>query len=98
MVDGVFSTADLSTGQRKRLALVGAVLEHKPILVLDEWAADQDPMFRRKFYRELLPLLRERGHTIVAVTHDSRFFDTAEHQLHMEDGMIADFDPDKFHD
>jgi len=98
LVDGVFSTADLSTGQRKRLALVASVLEHKPILVLDEWAADQDPMFRRKFYRELLPLLREQGHTIVAVTHDSRFFDTAEHQLHMEDGMIADFDPDKFHD
>lgn len=98
LVDGVFSTADLSTGQRKRLALVASALEHKPILVLDEWAADQDPMFRRKFYRELLPLLREQGHTIVAVTHDSRFFDAAEHQLHMEDGMIADFNPDKFHD
>ena len=98
LVDGVFSTADLSSGQRKRLALVASVLEHKPILVLDEWAADQDPMFRRQFYRDILPLLRERGHTIIAVTHDSRFFDTADRQLHMEDGMIADFDPDKFHD
>ncbi len=96
--DGVFTTTELSSGQRKRLALVATLLEDKPILVLDEWAADQDPVFRRKFYREILPKLRARGHTIVAVTHDSRFFDAADRQLHMEDGMIAEFDPDMFHD
>jgi putative ATP-binding cassette transporter len=96
--DGAFSTTDLSTGQRKRLALVAAALERRPILVLDEWAADQDPVFRRKFYREILPLLRQEGRTIIAVTHDSRFFDAADRQLHMEEGMIADFDPQQFHD
>jgi putative ATP-binding cassette transporter len=95
---GAFTTTDLSTGQRKRLALVAAALERRPILVLDEWAADQDPVFRRKFYREILPVLRQDGRTIVAVTHDSRFFDAADRQLHMEDGMIADFDPAQFHD
>jgi len=93
-----FSTTDLSSGQRKRLALVAAILDRKPILVLDEWAADQDPLFRRTFYRELLPLLKERGHTIIAITHDSRFFDAAEQQFHMEDGKMSDFDPAIFHD
>jgi putative ATP-binding cassette transporter len=93
-----FSTTELSTGQRKRLALVATVLEQRPIIVLDEWAADQDPIFRRKFYREILPMLRERGWTIIAVTHDSRFFDSADVQMHMEDGKMTDFDPELFHD
>ena len=93
-----FSTTDLSTGQRKRLALLAAVLENRPVLVLDEWAADQDPMFRRKFYREILGMLRSRGATIIAVTHDNRFFDAADRQMHMEDGMMAAFDPELFHD
>lgn len=93
-----FSTTDLSSGQRKRLALVAAILDRKPVLVLDEWAADQDPLFRRTFYKELLPLLKERGHTIIAITHDSRFFDAAEQQFHMEDGKMSDFDPAIFHD
>lgn len=93
-----FSTIDLSTGQRKRLALLAALLEHRPILVLDEWAADQDPMFRRKFYREILGMLRARGATIIAVTHDNRFFDAADRQMHMEDGLMAAYDPEFFHD
>ncbi len=93
-----FSTTDLSTGQRKRLALLAAALEKRPVLVLDEWAADQDPMFRRKFYREILGMLRSRGATIIAVTHDNRFFDAADRQMHMEDGMMAAYDPELFHD
>lgn len=93
-----FSSTTLSTGQRKRLALLAASLEHRPILVLDEWAADQDPMLRRKFYREILATLRGSGITIIAVTHDNRFFDAADRQLHMEDGVMSGFDPELFHD
>ncbi|MFM7857020.1 MAG: ATP-binding cassette domain-containing protein, partial [Flammeovirgaceae bacterium] len=59
---------DLSSGQHKRLALMNALLEDKPILVLDEWAAEQDPEFRKFFYFELLPLLRKEGKTIIAIT------------------------------
>lgn len=93
-----FSTVDLSTGQRKRLALLAAALEKRPVLVLDEWAADQDPMFRRKFYREILDILRSGETTIIAVTHDNRFFDAADRQMHMEDGLMAAYDPEFFHD
>jgi putative pyoverdin transport system ATP-binding/permease protein len=93
-----FSTIDLSSGQRKRLALLSAMLEHRPILVLDEWAADQDPMFRRKFYREILDRLRSFGVTVVAVTHDNRFFDAADRQMHMEDGLIGAYNSEYFHD
>jgi putative pyoverdin transport system ATP-binding/permease protein len=84
-----FSTIDLSAGQRKRLALVVALLERRPICVLDEWAADQDPVFRRKFYEELLRQLKARGITIIAVTHDDRYYDLADRRLHMEEGRFA---------
>lgn len=84
-----FTRTDLSTGQRKRLALVAALLEAKPILILDEWAADQDSNFRKKFYREVLPELRRRGLTIVAVTHDDRYFDAADRRLHLEEGRLT---------
>ena len=83
-----FSTVDLSTGQRKRIALLVALLEDRPIVVLDEWAADQDPQFRRKFYRELLADLKKLGKTAIAITHDDRYFDAADRCVRMEYGKL----------
>jgi putative ATP-binding cassette transporter len=88
--DGGFTNLELSTGQRKRLAFVAALLEDKPIYVLDELAADQDSDFRRRFYEELLPWLRTRGKTLVVVTHDERYFHVADRVLTMEDGRFAE--------
>jgi putative ATP-binding cassette transporter len=87
---GEFTRTNLSSGQRKRLALVAALLEKKPILILDEWAADQDPHFRKKFYREILPELKQKGLTIVAVTHDDRYFDAADRRIHFEEGKFTE--------
>ncbi|MEO0062858.1 MAG: hypothetical protein RLZZ08_1418 [Pseudomonadota bacterium] len=86
--DNRYSSTDLSGGQRKRIALVTAQLERKPVLVLDEWAADQDPVFREKFYRQVIPSLRARGCTIIAITHDDRYFDVADARYHMADGKL----------
>jgi putative ATP-binding cassette transporter len=86
--DGAFSTTDLSTGQRKRLALVNAWLEERPVLVFDEWAADQDPTFRRIFYTELLPDLKRLGKTIIVISHDDRYFDVADQLVRMEAGRV----------
>jgi putative ATP-binding cassette transporter len=88
--DGAFSTIDLSTGQRKRLAFVVAELEDKPVIVLDEWAADQDPHFRRIFYEELLPDLKARGKIVICVTHDDRWFHLADRIYRMNEGRIED--------
>jgi putative ATP-binding cassette transporter len=87
--DGKFSTLDLSTGQKKRLALVITILEDKPIYVLDEWAADQDPHFREYFYTTLLPEFKEQEKTILAVTHDDMYFHTADRILHLEYGQLS---------
>ena len=86
--DGVFSTTDLSTGQRKRLALVNAWLEERPVLVFDEWAADQDPAFRRIFYTELLPDLKRLGKTIIVISHDDRYFDIADQLVRLRAGRV----------
>ena len=90
VTDGKFSTTTLSKGQRKRLALLTACLEDRPIYVFDEWAADQDPVFRGIFYRELLPELKRRGKTVVAITHDDRYFTAADRMIKLDEGRIVE--------
>ena len=85
-----FTTTDLSTGQRKRLALVQAWLEQRPVIVTDEWAADQDPDFRRVFYEELLPELKAMGRTLIVISHDDRYFHVADRIVRMADGRIVE--------
>ncbi|MCL2893443.1 multidrug ABC transporter permease/ATP-binding protein [Brenneria tiliae] len=80
----------LSQGQRKRVALLLAVAEQRDILLLDEWAADQDPQFRRVFYLELLPQLRALGKTIIAISHDDRYFQHADRLLEMRNGQLSE--------
>jgi putative ATP-binding cassette transporter len=84
-----FSTTDLSTGQRKRLALVHAYLEQRPIMMFDEWAADQDPTFRRVFYTELLPDLKRQGKTVIVVSHDDRYFGVADRIVRLREGQLV---------
>ena len=67
-----------------------AMLEDRDILILDEWAADQDPLFRRLFYRELLPQLKAAGKTILAITHDDHYFDQADRLLKMDGGRLSE--------
>ena len=85
---GQFTRRDLSTGQKKRLAMIVALLEDRPIFVLDEWAADQDPEFRMYFYESLLPTLKRKGKTIIAVSHDDRYFHCADRVVTMDYGAI----------
>ena len=88
--NGVFSTTHLSRGQRKRLALLTAYLEDRPIYLFDEWAADQDPTFRKVFYLRLLPELKRRGKAVVAITHDDRYFANADRVVKLEEGKVVE--------
>lgn len=83
-------TTKLSTGQKKRLAMFIALLEQRDVLILDEWAADQDPVFRKFFYQKLLPLLKEQGKTIFAITHDDKYFDMADRIFLAQNGVIEE--------
>jgi len=86
--DGRLSTTDLSQGQRQRLALLTALLEDKPICVFDEWAAGQDPNFKKIFYEEFLPELRDRGKLIIASSHDDAYFSTADRLIKLDYGKV----------
>jgi cyclic peptide transporter len=87
---GELSTLALSQGQRKRLALAQSCIDDADILLFDEWAADQDPGFRRYFYRELLPALKRSRKTVIAITHDERYFDCADRVLKLEQGRLVE--------
>lgn len=80
---------NFSKGQSKRMSLIFALLEEKPILVLDEWAADQDPHFRKYFYEVLIPKFKKEGKTIIAVTHDDAYFKHADRIIKFDYGQIA---------
>jgi len=98
IADRAFERTTLSGGQRKRLALIALLLEDRPVYVFDEWAADQDPHFREKFYRVILPELHAAGRTVIAVTHDERYFDVPElrvRRVHMEEGRVVTIDAPK---
>lgn len=88
--NGRLSTVALSQGQRKRLALLTALLEDRPIYVFDEWAADQEPQFRDVFYTELLPQLAHNNKTIIVITHDDRYFHYADQIVKLDYGQLAD--------
>jgi putative ATP-binding cassette transporter len=88
--DGVFSTTALSSGQQKRLALLVAFLEDRPIYLFDEWAADQDPAYKRVFYERVLPELKQLGKAVVVITHDDRYFHLADRRLVLEGGLLRE--------
>jgi putative ATP-binding cassette transporter len=90
VTDGVLSTTALSYGQRKRLALLTAFLEDRPIYVFDEWAADQDPHYRQIFYDRLLPELKVRGKTVLVISHDDRYYHLGDRILRLDYGKLVE--------
>ncbi|NOU15970.1 MAG: cyclic peptide export ABC transporter [Bacteroidales bacterium] len=91
VVNGTFSTIDLSNGQRKRLSLMKCFLENSQIYLFDEWAADQDPEFKKIFYRKLLPEMRKSGKIVIAITHDDNYFDVADRIIKMDMGKMVEY-------
>ena len=86
--EAALSTTDLSQGQRKRLALLTAYLEDRPFYLFDEWAADQDPVFKEVFYLQILPELKSRGKTVLVITHDDHYFSVADRIVKLDYGKI----------
>lgn len=88
ITNGRLSTTELSQGQRKRLSLLTAYLEDRPIYLFDEWASDQDPAFRELFYTEFLPKLKHQGKTIFVISHDDHYFHVADRMIKLDYGAI----------
>ena len=90
--DGTLSTVELSQGQRKRLALLTAYLEDRPIYLFDEWAADQDPLFKEIFYHQLLPELKAKGKALIVISHDDRYYHLADNIIKLDSGKLQSGD------
>ncbi|WNW10415.1 cyclic peptide export ABC transporter [Pseudomonas sp. DTU_2021_1001937_2_SI_NGA_ILE_001] len=88
--NGQLTTLALSTGQRKRLALLGAWLDDRPCYLFDEWAADQDPVFKHFFYHRILSDLRERGKLVIVISHDDAYFGLADRLIRIENGALSE--------
>jgi putative ATP-binding cassette transporter len=89
----MFSTLDLSQGQRRRLALLNALLEDRPICIFDEWAANQDASFKQFFYHTLLPELRAAGKALLVISHDENHYDIADRVIRLQDGRLLEESP-----
>ena len=87
--DGKFSDLNLSTGQRKRLALLVAMLENRQICIFDEWAADQDAEYREQFYLHLLPELKAHDKMVIVISHDDRYYAYGDRLIKLDQGKIV---------
>ncbi|ACS86831.1 cyclic peptide export ABC transporter [Musicola paradisiaca] len=87
--DNSIKNIKLSDGQKRRLALLTSLLEDRDVYIFDEWAADQDPIFKKFFYYEVLPYLRDKGKVVITITHDDRYFSSADKIITMEDGKVS---------
>jgi putative ATP-binding cassette transporter len=87
--NGQFSTLNLSSGQRKRLALIISFLQDRPIYIFDEWASDQDPEFKSIFYDDILPLLKQQNKIVIVITHDDFYFEKADRIIRLCNGALC---------
>ena len=84
----------LSGGQKQRVAIAGALAMHPRVLVLDEPTAMLDPVGRREVISTVTRLCRERGMTVVLITHHMSECVQADRLIALSDGrMIADGTP-----
>lgn len=86
--NGVLSSTSLSQGQRRRLALLTAYLEDRPVYIFDEWAAEQDQFFKELFYYQIVPDLKKRGKTVILVSHDDKYYSVGDRIIKLESGKI----------
>ncbi|WP_047257531.1 serine hydrolase [Chromobacterium subtsugae] len=94
--DGAFDSIKLSTGQRKRLSLAMLLADPSPLVVLDEWAADQDPRAKARFYQEWLPMLKAQGRIVFVVTHDDEYFAEADALITMKNGQLIELKEESY--
>lgn len=81
----------LSGGQRQRVAIARALAAEPAMLLADEPTASLDRKSGREVVDRMQALAREKGTTILLVTHDNRILDIADRIMHLEDGKLSTF-------
>ena len=81
---------DLSGGQRQRVSIARCIAGNPPVVLADEPTASLDAQTGQLVTELLHALAKQRGHTVVTVTHDHRIFHFADRIVHIDDGRILD--------
>jgi putative ABC transport system ATP-binding protein len=89
--------SELSGGQEQRVAIARALVGDPPLLVADEPTGDLDRESANGILALLQSLSRDKGKTIVMVTHDARAAAAAHRTLHLEKGVLLSEDPNLAH-
>jgi putative ABC transport system ATP-binding protein len=85
---GLRPPAQMSTGECQRVAVARALANQPTILLADEPTASLDAGNGQSVMKLLTRLVRERGMTLVVVTHDNRILPFADRILHLENGRL----------
>jgi len=85
---------ELSGGQQQRVAIARALAQQPSILLADEPTGNLDSKSGSEVMEILRNLHRERGLTVVMVTHDPKVAAQAQRIIHIQDGLVVD-EPEK---
>ncbi len=80
----------LSGGQKQRIAIAGIIAMEPECLILDEPTAMLDPVGRKEIVETLHRLNKEKGITVVLITHYMEEAENAQRVMVMNDGVIID--------
>lgn len=72
-------------GNFTALVSLAILLVQRAIVILEEWVADKESYFRKKFYTVILPFVKNEGFIIFAITHDDNYYHCADYLFKMEE-------------
>ena len=80
--------AEISAGEQRRAVIARALINEPALLLADEPTSDLDEQTEIELMGQLRALNRERGMTLITVTHNLRLAEQADRVLHIADGRL----------
>jgi putative ABC transport system ATP-binding protein len=87
---GSHRPSELSGGQQQRVAIARALVKQPDVLLADEPTGNLDEQTRDEIMDLLEGLHRDKGLTLIVVTHDSAVAKRAERRLHIKQGKVSE--------
>lgn len=80
--------SELSGGEKQRIAVARALVNHPAIILADEPSGSLDSAHKEELHALFFRLCREMGQTFLIVTHDEKLAAGTDRILHMRDGLL----------
>ena len=82
--------AELSGGEKQRVAVARALVNHPQVILADEPSGSLDPQNKEELHRLFFDLRKELGQTFIIVTHDEALATTTDRTIRLRDGLVVD--------